>query len=82
MRGKARFGAAVEALLWVGVSSLEHSQQQLTRLRALDESWRAETTAALDLLRKCHDREASGAVLIVLGNNMGQLAQTYRNAGG
>jgi hypothetical protein len=78
---EARLGAAVEALLWVGVSSLEHSQQQLTRLRALDESWRAETTAALDLLKQCHDREASGAVLIVLGNNMGQLAQTYRNAG-
>jgi hypothetical protein len=75
---QTRLGAAVEALLWFGVSSLEQSQQQLTRLRKLDESWRSETTTALDLLKKCHDRETVGAVLLVLGNNMGQLALTYR----
>jgi hypothetical protein len=75
---EAHYRAAADILLPFAITPVEQSQQQLTRLRSLEDGWKAETAAALDLVRQSHDSEAVANVLVVLGTNMGQLAQTHR----
>jgi hypothetical protein len=53
----------------------------LTRLRQLEENWKAETAAAMGLIRESRDQGAVASVLVVLGSNMGQLAHTQRMVG-
>ena len=73
---EAHYRAAADILLPFAITPVEQSQQQLTRLRSLEDGWKAETAAALDLVRQSHDSEAVANVLVVLGTNMGQLAKT------
>lgn len=77
----ASFALAADLLLPFLTTPLEQNQQQLTRLRRLEESWKAETAAAIDLIKVSRDHDAIAGVLVVLGSNMGQLAHTQRIVG-
>lgn len=75
------FAAIASFIVPFAIAPLEQTQQRLTRLRGLEESWKAEAAAAMDLIKQSHDQIAAAGVLVVIGTNMGQLAQTYRQLG-
>lgn len=76
-----RLGVAADFLLPFSITPIEQTQQGLTRLRQLEENWKAETAAAMGLIKESHDQGAVASVLVVLGSNMGQLAHTQRMVG-
>jgi hypothetical protein len=74
---EAHFAAVADILVPFATTPIEQTQQLLTRLRGLDESWKAEAAAATDLVSESRDHDAVAGVLVVIGTNMGQLAHTY-----
>jgi hypothetical protein len=77
----AGLATAADLLLPFSITPVEQTQQGLTRLRQLEENWKAETAAAMGLIRASRDQGAVARVLVVLGSNMGQLAHTQRMVG-
>lgn len=72
---------AADFLLPFSITPIEQTQRGLTRLRQLEENWKAETAASMGLVRKSRDQGAVASVLVVLGSNMGQLAHTQKIVG-
>jgi hypothetical protein len=81
--GVVNSGLAIAAdfLLPFSITPIEQAQQGLTRLRHLEENWKAETAAAIGLIKRSTDQGAVASVLVVLGSSMGQLAHTQRMMG-
>jgi hypothetical protein len=77
----AGLATAADFLLPFLITPIEQTQQGLTRLRQLEENWKAETAAAMRLIKESRDQGAVARVLVVLGSNMGQLAHTQRMMG-
>jgi hypothetical protein len=77
----AGLAVAADFLLPFSITPIEQTQQGLTRLRHLEENWKAETATAMGLIRESRDQSAVASVLVVLGSNMGQLAHTQRLVG-
>jgi hypothetical protein len=78
---ESHFAGALDFMLPFATTPIEQSQQRLTRIRRLEEGWRGETAAAIELIKGSRDYEAVGNVLVVMGTNMGQLALTARQLG-
>jgi hypothetical protein len=78
---EARFAAIADILVSFVVTPIERTHQRLTRLRTLDEGWRSEVATAMDLSKGSRDYESVAGVLLVVGNMLGQLAQTHRLLG-
>lgn len=75
---ETHFTAIANFLVPLGASPFEQQQESTARLRALDEGWKAEATAAMDLIKNSRDPEAVAGVLVILGTNLGQLAHVFR----
>jgi len=76
---EAYFTAMADIAIPIATTPVEQTQQRLTRLRRLEEGWKAEVAAALDLIRKSRDHEVVAGVLLTIGTSMGQLALTYKS---
>lgn len=63
------------------ITPIEQKQQRLATLRNLEDAWKSEVAAAMDLIKESSDHEAVAAVLLLLGVNMGQLAHMHRIVG-
>ncbi len=78
---EAYFTDMADILVSFALTPVEQKQQRLARLRSLEDSWKFETAAAMDLIKESRDHEAVAGVLLLLGINMGQLAHMHRIVG-
>jgi hypothetical protein len=78
---EARVAVIAGFIVPFSITPIEQGQERLTELRGLEQSWKAEAAAAMDLIKSSRDSDTVAGVLVVIGTNMGQLAQTYRNLG-
>lgn len=75
------FTNVADILVSFAITPVEQKQQRLARLRSVEDGWKSETAAAMDLIKESRNHEAVAGVLLLLGINMGQLAHLHRIVG-
>lgn len=78
---EAYFSHIADILVPFATTPLEQRQQRLTRLRELEEGWKAEVGRAMDLIKESRDHETVAGVLVTIGTSIGQLAHMHRMIG-
>lgn len=75
------FTGIADILVPFVATPIEQTQRSLARLRTLEDAWKAEIAAAMDLIKESRDHETVAGVMLLLGTDMGQLAHKYRTVG-